>query len=795
MERRQRICNFVRYWITHHPEAFRLEPQLEEAMGELWQAVQAKAHGQCQPADMTHVWTRKVSYQSSPSCNKKRKVSLLFDHLDAAELAEHLSYLEFKAFCRISYVDYRSYVLQGSVQENLALERSVALCNSISQWVQVMILNRPTPQQRAEVFTKFIRVTQKLRQLQNFNTLMAVLGGLCHSAISRLKDTHALLPQEVTKTLAEMTELLSSCCNYSAYRRAYSECSGFKIPIVGVHLKDLVSLHEALPDRLRGQLNLSKLQGLYQQAQELQALQQATPPFAANKDLVHLLTLSLDLYYTDDEIYELSYAREPRCPKSLPTTPFKPPVVVEWAPGVAPKPDRLTISKHVQQMVESVFKNYDHDQRGCISHEDFEKIVASFPFSYYGLGKDREGPYSRQEITDYFMRACAVFSKLGLGFLHDFQEATFKKPTFCHSCNGFLWGVSKQGYRCRDCGMSCHKQCKDLVDLECKKRFHARASEGGTPRTATPAATQHPSSGSGTARGQPHLKGPLSPRQGRRKRHSPFPQWASRQRSGLWCWQGCQPGGGAAGTPGHRRMAPTPRQRAMSPMVGREAAAGTRSSWSSCRRWRRSGTSCCWRTSACTAATPSWRRRTGGCRQVKPRGAGARWRRGGTARLRSPCSWKGWTPCTCSATPRHEQAGFAARRLQLPEHPRHPAPPRDSKPAVQSHTLGPLQARLGTMDPGLYLGTAPIKGMHLCRAGPGLGQQLPLLLHATALRGARRPLRHQPCLSFPSWPLLGCEDNYGDGGGVKGRASISITQGNNGHDGGIPKQPPETQKP
>ncbi|KAG6921345.1 RAS guanyl releasing protein 1, partial [Chelydra serpentina] len=102
---------------------------------------------------------------------------------------------------------------------------------------------------------------------------------------------------------------------------------------------------------------------------------------------------------------------------------------------------------------QSVFKNYDHDQRGCISPEDFEKIAASFPFSFYGLGKDREGPYSRQEITDYFMRACAVFSKLGLGFLHDFQEATFKKPTFCHSCNGFLWGVSKQGYRCRGkCG-------------------------------------------------------------------------------------------------------------------------------------------------------------------------------------------------------------------------------------------------------------------------------------------------------------------------------------------------------
>lgn len=40
---------------------------------------------------------------------------------------------------------------------------------------------------------------QKLRSLQNFNTLMAVIGGLCHSSISRLKDTANLLSSDVTK--------------------------------------------------------------------------------------------------------------------------------------------------------------------------------------------------------------------------------------------------------------------------------------------------------------------------------------------------------------------------------------------------------------------------------------------------------------------------------------------------------------------------------------------------------------------------------------------------------------------
>lgn len=35
-----------------------------------------------------------------------------------------------------------------------------------------------------------------------------------------------------------------------------------------------------------------------------------------------------------------------------PVTPYRPPVVVDWASGVAPKPDPKTISKHVQRMVD-----------------------------------------------------------------------------------------------------------------------------------------------------------------------------------------------------------------------------------------------------------------------------------------------------------------------------------------------------------------------------------------------------------------------------------------------------------
>ncbi|XP_056622495.1 RAS guanyl-releasing protein 4 isoform X1 [Triplophysa dalaica] len=488
-QRCTQICHFIREWINQFQLMFEMDPLLEEAMGDLWALVRVEGNDSHYQFFNTPYINPPVNVsQSASPAVKKRKVSLLFDHMEPDEMAEHLSYLEFKNFCNVSFLDYRSYVVHGSVRHNPALERSVMLCNGVSQWVQLMILNRHTPQQRAEVFTKFIHVAQKLRALQNFNTLMAVIGGLCHSSISRLKDTASLLSSDVTKNLSELTELLSSYSNYSNYRRVYSECTGFKVPILGVHLKDLISLNEALPDYLEDdKINLGKLQHLYSNISDLLTIHDCTPPFEANKDLLHLLTLSLDLCYTEDEIYELSYAKEPKNPKIQPVAPVKPPVVAEWGAGVTPRLDPATISKHVKQMVDSIMKNYDLNMDGYISLEDFEKIAANFPFSFCTHESDR-GEISREEITTYFMRGMSVCAKLGYNLhnLHNFHETTYKRPTFCDTCGGFLWGVIKQGYHCKDCGVNCHKHCKDNVGMECLKRLQVTSSScPGTPGPGT----------------------------------------------------------------------------------------------------------------------------------------------------------------------------------------------------------------------------------------------------------------------------------------------------------------------
>uniref|UniRef100_A0A8C9XRD6 RAS guanyl releasing protein 3 (calcium and DAG-regulated) n=1 Tax=Sander lucioperca TaxID=283035 RepID=A0A8C9XRD6_SANLU len=493
---RFKICYLMRYWIVTFPAEFNLDLDLIRMTEEFRDvAAQLGCNEHFKLLDISTIpsydWMRKLTQRKKQA--KKGKASLLFDHLEPMELAEHLTFLEFKSIRRISFTDYQSYVIHGCLVDNPTLERSIALFNGVSQWVQLMVLSKLTPQTRAEVITKYIHVSQKLLQLQNFNTLMAVVGGLSHSSISRLKETHTYLAPEVVKIWSEMTELVSSNNNYSCYRKAFSECQGFKIPILGVHLKDLIAVHVVFSDWVHDskKMNLVKMHQLYITFNELVSLQSVVAQVEPNMDLIYLLTLSLDLYYTEDEIYELSLLREPRNPKSLPTSPTTPNkllVPLDWASGVSTKPDPCVVNKHIRKVVDSVFRNYDHDHDGYISQEDFESIAANFPFldSFCVLDKDQDGLISKDEMMAYFLRANPLLKcKMGPGFIHSFQEMTYLKPTFCEHCAGFLWGIIKQGYKCKDCGVNCHKQCRELLVLACRKLIRSSSLSSVSPARLT----------------------------------------------------------------------------------------------------------------------------------------------------------------------------------------------------------------------------------------------------------------------------------------------------------------------
>lgn len=63
-----------------------------------------------------------------------------------------------------------------------------------------------------------------------------------------------------------------------------------------------------------------------------------------------------------------------------PSTPTRISAFADWAKSISTPPDPAMIQKHVNAMVDAVFKNYDHDRDNFISHSEFNEIAQNFPF-------------------------------------------------------------------------------------------------------------------------------------------------------------------------------------------------------------------------------------------------------------------------------------------------------------------------------------------------------------------------------------------------------------------------------
>lgn len=63
---------------------------------------------------------------------------------------------------------------------------------------------------------------------------------------------------------------------------------------------------------------------------------------------------------------------------------------------------------------------------------------------------------------------------------HEFEKHHFRSPRWCNCCKEFIWGIGKQGYKCKVCKYSAHKRCLDksgpCLGIPLKKEVHLAKS-------------------------------------------------------------------------------------------------------------------------------------------------------------------------------------------------------------------------------------------------------------------------------------------------------------------------------
>ena len=116
--------------------------------------------------------------------------------------------------------------------------------NHVAKWVASMILLRDKAKHRAQMLEKFMSIALKLRQLNNYNGLAAILAGINGTAIHRLAQTRSLVPPEVHKRFARLVILMGTQKSYFAYRLAWENSPLPRIPFIPLHRRDLVSAEE-----------------------------------------------------------------------------------------------------------------------------------------------------------------------------------------------------------------------------------------------------------------------------------------------------------------------------------------------------------------------------------------------------------------------------------------------------------------------------------------------------------------------------------------------------------------------
>lgn len=179
--------------------------------------------------------------------NKFRYHALM--EIDPDDMADEMTRIDWVMFGAIRVRDLVRHVSVKRDQKDRygdlkKVNRMVAHFNHVAKWVGNMILIRDKAKHRAPCLERFMQVAQKLRQLNNYNSLAAVLAGINASAVHRLAQTRALVAADVQKRFAGLVLLMGTQKSHFAYRLAWENSPLPRIPFMPLHRHDLVSAEE-----------------------------------------------------------------------------------------------------------------------------------------------------------------------------------------------------------------------------------------------------------------------------------------------------------------------------------------------------------------------------------------------------------------------------------------------------------------------------------------------------------------------------------------------------------------------
>ncbi|RCH80459.1 hypothetical protein CU098_002355, partial [Rhizopus stolonifer] len=244
-----------------------------------------------------------------------KRIKLL--ELDPLELARQMTMMDFKLYNRIKPVEcldknWGKPEQEGHIAANV--RASIEHSNQVTAWVTDSILSKEEAKKRATVLKFWIGVADRSRQLNNFNTCMAILSAFDNGSIGRLRRTWELISGRSMQILASIRRLMGSNRNFSEYREIIHRVNPPCIPFLGIYLQDLTFIEDGNSNFLKKSnrlISFAKRMKTASVIQELQQYQSMHYMLTVVPDIQEFIKTHLQSSRDEEELYNLSLRLEP----------------------------------------------------------------------------------------------------------------------------------------------------------------------------------------------------------------------------------------------------------------------------------------------------------------------------------------------------------------------------------------------------------------------------------------------------------------------------------------------------
>ncbi|XP_076264894.1 PDZ domain-containing guanine nucleotide exchange factor isoform X9 [Rhynchophorus ferrugineus] len=201
-----------------------------------------------------------------------RESAVHFLQLNAVEVALQLTLQDFSIFRQIEPTEYIDDLFElKSKYGTVMLEQFAALVNKEMFWVVSEVCAEQNPVRRMKIIKQFIKVARQCKECKNFNSMFAIVSGLGHGAVSRLRQTWDKLPGKYQRIFNDLQQLMDPSRNMSKYRQLISseETQPPIIPFYPVVKKDLTFIHLGNDSHVEGLINFEKLRMIAKEVRSL----------------------------------------------------------------------------------------------------------------------------------------------------------------------------------------------------------------------------------------------------------------------------------------------------------------------------------------------------------------------------------------------------------------------------------------------------------------------------------------------------------------------------------------------